>query len=431
MIKEGVSVVKRAAAFLLTVFLIIQLPLRVQAAPARTSSFEASAFADCQTAAAYSGSGGAYFYGYYGNTFVSARVLPDFTLASYSLGGTVLNASHDDSCAYALCRDSGGFSVARIDERRSVWETALRIGNEEILPNCFAAADGEIFIVFRGRANAVIKGYCGSTIYEYKIPENPRELFSNGGFVYARNDSGQIYRIKRGSCEFCAEVSADKSCINAGAGFVFNGDLLDLNSGNITSVTAQSAVTTDSRLFTYGKDRLHCGSDEIYCGGVLCLAALGDSAAVLTGDFRCLTYRFEETGGNDSSPIAAAIAPNVISPEFPPVESGIATVSNTMSVTAFLSAYPGCSGIYNSAGERVTSGKIRTGYLVTDRKNTYTLAVLGDIKADGTPSAQDLQLLLDAVSGADSLSGVYLRAADMNSDGTLDCRDAVRLMKVI
>ncbi len=86
--------------------------------------------------------------------------------------------------------------------------------------------------------------------------------------------------------------------------------------------------------------------------------------------------------------------------------------------------------VYNINGSEA-SGNIRTGMYTIINDFTYTLCVKGDINGSGTINSSDISSLLKHISGRSVLSGVYLSAADMDSNGKINTYDSFLLSKLI
>lgn len=76
-------------------------------------------------------------------------------------------------------------------------------------------------------------------------------------------------------------------------------------------------------------------------------------------------------------------------------------------------------------GEKVTSGSVRTGMIISFSKKSLTICVKGDINNNGTANTEDLNLLEEYLIGKSELEEAAILAGDMNGDGSVDTRDLV------
>ncbi len=82
---------------------------------------------------------------------------------------------------------------------------------------------------------------------------------------------------------------------------------------------------------------------------------------------------------------------------------------------------------YKTNGELYESGKLGTGMTVQLQSGTYTVVIFGELTGEGNINSRDLTAIEDHLIGVAILDGPYLKAADLNHDGTADLKDAVAL----
>lgn len=87
-------------------------------------------------------------------------------------------------------------------------------------------------------------------------------------------------------------------------------------------------------------------------------------------------------------------------------------------------------------GKPVTSGPVGTGCLVEVLLNgqvdsRITAIIPGDLTGSGDVTLQDAAMLWEYCVGRRSLSGLYLKAADLNGDGAVNTSDILKLRNLI
>ena len=83
--------------------------------------------------------------------------------------------------------------------------------------------------------------------------------------------------------------------------------------------------------------------------------------------------------------------------------------------------------VKNAKGEVLSAdAKLGTGCVIND---TYTITVLGDASGDGTVDARDALRILKYSVGTYELKNEFFEAADLNKDGKIDARDSLRVLK--
>ena len=86
---------------------------------------------------------------------------------------------------------------------------------------------------------------------------------------------------------------------------------------------------------------------------------------------------------------------------------------------------------YNADGEIVESGRLMTGYKVTDGIVDYALIIKGDINGDGYSDRSDVRLLARYILDIDILEELYLLAADFDFNNSVDINDVIKIVAYI
>ena len=133
-------------------------------------------------------------------------------------------------------------------------------------------------------------------------------------------------------------------------------------------------------------------------------------------------------------------APKLKSKKYSVSKSFISGIAPGTSAAELLLAFTSESGtitVVSSAGAQRTEGNAGTGCFIRTVYNNGTsiydhpLLIYGDLDGDGKITDKDLDALRKHLMNTKKLSGVYLTAADVNRDETVDCYDVLLLMKDI
>ncbi len=117
--------------------------------------------------------------------------------------------------------------------------------------------------------------------------------------------------------------------------------------------------------------------------------------------------------------------------------SGMEPGTTPAALLAGLTSDGGTLSVIAADGTKKTAGIVETGDFVRtvygDGASFYDvpIVVFGDTDGDGHLSQQDLEALRQHLLGVASLAGPYLKAADVNHDGTADALDALRLQRYL
>ena len=387
---------KRALLCLFFLALFLCTPFR---AVAETAS-DLSVLSSAKRIFSYSGKASAYFYGFSNQTLYSARVIPSVSLRTVRTGGVIRAVCHDENSVYAMCESGkGDFSVGTLNLSNGAYAEQSLNCAKDISYTSFAVSDGEVFLLSDG-----VTGICGERVYQYALGDSAAQLFVNGNSAYALTDSGNIYRLFKGSAAFCTALNTHTLVTNAGDGFVLTADgiLCNLNGGRQYGV-AQPAVQTDSGVF----------SDS----SAIAAAAVGEQAAVLKPDYSCVVFNFREAeGGSDSNSTATADK---------------LTVSAGTTVKQLCNCCPELTGIFDESGQPFTAGVLKTGCSAAWNGGSGGIVVLGDVSCNGAVNGADIDAVMSHLVNCQSLlSGYALAAADLDRNGSLDNRDLVLLARL-
>lgn len=89
--------------------------------------------------------------------------------------------------------------------------------------------------------------------------------------------------------------------------------------------------------------------------------------------------------------------------------------------------------LINHNGQRVTSGKIGTGWTVTfsggSQSQSFLTVVCGDLTGEGNVNSRDYDVISDYLVKKCTLDELHIGAADLNTDGMISCTDALLILK--
>lgn len=169
---------------------------------------ELSALRGCKRIFAYSGRENAYFFGFSGDVLVSESVVPYHRTRTLRVGGGIVAVCHDEVCAGALYRVTGGFRAASLRMSDGVC-TDMAVGEGyEVQASSFAAADGEAFVIVVTNGTAAVLGTDGQRRHIYRFGYNPDRLFVSDNRACVALDNGSVYVLGGGSSVLQNAVSS-------------------------------------------------------------------------------------------------------------------------------------------------------------------------------------------------------------------------------
>ena len=192
---------------------------------------------------------------------------------------------------------------------------------------------------------------------------------------------------------------------------------------SVSSVTI-SATTVNSKASVSGtgKVSLSTGTNTVK------VVVTAQSGATRT--YTLTIVRGTASGNSSSSATfngSYTISDNVI--------TGVATSTTVSSFVSNLGCSNGTVTVTDSSGTSKTSGKIGTGDIVkvtvSGNTITYTVVIYGDLNGDGAITALDLLKLQKHLTGASTLNGAYLKAANVKKSGSPSALDLLKIQKYL
>ena len=251
----------------------------------------------CKKVYAYSGTDAAYFYGYYGGTLVSEKVLPDDVTRSVTTDGVIRMVCHNAQTTCALLKTRvNQFSVLALDMNSGRYTITALEGSRNFSLTGFAADDAQIYIISPTSTGTAVSRFdkSGNYLGDTSLPREAVQLFCNDGSAYGMDANGDIYQIDGNNITFCANANPETELRNAGAGYLYgDGKLICLYDGSTQRIADRLAVRTADRLFTDNDGQL--------------LAAAGRKKAVFDGSVVSVEEA-EQSEGQHSEPNETSVS---------------------------------------------------------------------------------------------------------------------------
>ena len=414
---------KSLCVILVIVITVISSVCYVQA----DGSYSLSDLKNCTNLYSYSGKNNAYFYGNSNLVLYSSRVIPGRTTRYVKVSGYICAVCHDENYACALYKTgNNSFGVVRMNMNNGKCDYCTINDTRSAQKSSFAVAGNEIFIIYTGNPYLYVKSYdfSGRYLRSYTFPRGSERLFCNGGCVYVRAFSGEVFRLSGANKIKCAGIDAYKGFSDAGIGYILLNDkrLVSLGNGNVQNTRSDFAAITSQNSFYLSGTTLSFNGGETEVSSPKLMCAAGSTAAVLGNDYYCQTISVKSEASRSQS------AQN---PKLNFSGNVIVGIEVDTTVAKIKEKYPEIKKIFNYDGNEITSGKLKTGYSALTRSGEYKIALRGDVNSSGTVNTADTDELMKALSGAVSLSDCCTKAADYNFDGTVNTKDLVLIGKRI
>lgn len=239
--------------------------------------------AACSSVKSDSNGKGGFVCAFSGNTVFSARLVPDFSAYSFSVGGRIRSVSQSGNYTYALVFDDA------FTNKYSVYSLNLDNGNvsqntfvdENFMTNSFSVTDNRIYYIKTDSLKSYVACRDFSSDKKSKITfsDNVNEVFNNNGKSYARLCDGSIYKLSQSSSTYVANTGELKNIYNAGINRVINEDgfivsLSDNSRNYVSNATAENVYKADGTIAKSGK--LKTGFTAVIDSKTYVIAVCGD-----------------------------------------------------------------------------------------------------------------------------------------------------------
>lgn len=184
--------------------------------------------AACSSVKSDSNGKGGFVCAFSGNTVFSARLVPDFSAYSFSVGGRIRSVSQSGNYTYALVFDDA------FTNKYSVYSLNLDNGNvsqntyvdENFMTSSFSVTDNRIYYIKTDslKSYVVCRDFSSDKKSKITFSDNVNEVFNNNGKSYARLCDGSIYKLSQSSSTYVADTGELKNIYNAGINRVINED---------------------------------------------------------------------------------------------------------------------------------------------------------------------------------------------------------------
>lgn len=397
-----------------------------------------SDFKNCNDVRFESNSNGSFMYGYNINTLYSSSVLPSLKTYYLNTDGKIRSVSHNESCSYALSEYNGNYTVMELNSTNGNYRR-YDFGKMKSIDNdSFAFCGGKTYFIFTDSDYSYIKSFYsnGKMCQTYYFGKNVREVFSNNSKAYALLYNGDIYKINDNGTHYCISINTGYDFSNAGCGYVYSkaGTLFSLDNNSYENLSSAkfNCVVKSGRTLLYSDTKnvkLVNRIEKIYQTekSISALFLHKDMAGILYEDFTYEKVDFSEFKKSDSafSKNNTAVDTSVRINQ----DGCITGIESGTTVSSFKRLFSADIKVFNTDGNEVTSGKVKTGYRAEVDGVMYDIAVFGDITGEGNVKTNDTSLLMSYFTEKSSLSGVYLTAADYNNDGKVDNKDLVGIAR--
>lgn len=406
--------------------------------------------AACSSVKSDSNGKGGFVCAFSGNAVFLARLVPDFSAYSFSVGGRIRSVSQSGNYTYALVFDDA------FTNKYSVYSLNLDNGNvsrntfvdENFMTNSFSVTDNRIYYIKTDSLKSYVACRDFSSDKKSKITfsDNVNEVFNNNGKSYARLCDGSIYKLSQSSSTYVADTGELKNIYNAGINRVINKDgfivsLSDNSRNYVSNAAAENVSVSDGKIYSAVNYRLNLKTSEktksvSIPDRATAVVSYKNQCAVLLDNgtvqvFGSGDFEEKKTSGNDGSnddhnSSKTDIQPNNSEYLF---SDGIVYGIYSGETVADFKNKTSAENVYKADGTLAKSGKLKTGFTAVIDSKTYVIAVCGDVTGEGNVNSKDVTLLQKYLCDNAELDGAYLKAADFNLDGEADNRDLVLISR--
>lgn len=304
---------------------------------------------------------------------------------------------------------------------------------------------------YSGGASAYFYGFYGSRLVSARVIPDAvtRTTDVSGNILCACHDDDNAYALYKeslhtyrvvqmnmnsGSCTH-TEVAAGRTIQHTSLAAAADEAVVIVVENGVSYALGTRGKTEFTYRFAQNIDRLFVSGNAAYArldGGAV--YRLGNGQASLANGAAPYDNATAVAAAGKTATLQADYSVTVQAADAPqePQASGGAGIAGEVlsaaagtAVSQLKAQYPALTGVFDSAGNSVGSGKLKTGFSAQIGGRRYTIAVLGDVSGSGTVNSNDTNALMQFFTGSETLSDAARRAADFNSDDSVDHRDLV------
>lgn len=431
------------------IFSIITLVLLSADISYASTEYNASILDGCSSLCYDSNAHGAFACGFNADKVCAVSFMPEFSARSVSVSGYIRSVKQSGQYTYALVHKdvvTDYYILLELNNTDGSCKYYDIKGEQNLVIKYFSVSDGSIYLLKSDDLYAYVKRISLSSgkTQNFKFNnENVTEIFNNNGNTYARLYDGSIYKLTPSGATYCASIRQSDKFSNAGVNYICTngGTLVSLTDGSKSSINAagQNCVSVSSGRIYYinsGMAYVNSGDDNrsaSLSGKTKAVLSFNGQSVLLTTDNTAVSLPYSDyrsapatdnPGGNVTQQQTNPTSDYKINSNgvLYPVESGT-------TVLQFKKSFSYEVKVYDSGGNEVTSGKMKTGYRAGINGMTYSVAVRGDITGEGNVKSNDTAGLMEYLADITNLSDAFLTASDYNLDGTTDNRDLVLISR--
>ncbi len=434
------------------IFLLIFILISASGICTAGVSYSASDLALCRNVTAESNSTGAYLYGYNNRTFYASMLLPERCNFSVNLERDVKSAVISGKTAYALYTidvSSNKYGISGIDMNTGRTETYVFSGVKQLFKHQFSISDGCAFFTRTDDVRGYVAVYNmnGGFRTKYTFDDDVYSLFNNNGKTYVMLFNGRIYSLSASECSYVCSAGSADDFSGAGAGWICTSSgklisLCGLKSLN-ESYTKNLAVCDKNGVYSYCAGKLRYqrfNGETIYANAATprYLLTYGNISISVNGSFDYTYISKSDYIPNVNSGSSDVIIGNT-DDEYPIfTASGVYKIVNDKylcviepgtKVTSLIGSIGGSAKVYDSGGISVTSGNLRSGYVLKSGESSYYVLIMGDVTGEGNVKSNDISLMMEYLVGSSSFCELQRMSADYNFDGKIDNIDLVLISR--
>lgn len=421
-------------------------------------NYSASDLENCNRLTTDSNSSGGFVYGFTGKTLYSSMLVPNHYNRYINVAYNIKSAcqSGELSCAMYICDNkTSRYGISVINMNSGSIADYYFNGVNDAVSKMFSLSGNYAYFV---RADATysyvaVYGVDGSLKKKCNFGDNIYLLFNNNSITYAMLYDGRIYRFQGTGYTQVANIGRGVNAFNAGIGYICteSGMLVSLENGETSLVpdcSKNCVSAANGGFYTANGNRLIFSGKNVserfikLSSSIRCIVSCNGRVATLNYAYDYNDISDSELKSNSDNQIDSfndnnsynqgGIYKNDLqnSGEYRiEQDKYIVGVAPSTSVTSFKKNFSDSATVYNSDGNVMSSGNVRTGYTVSVNDHTYTIIILGDLTGEGNVKTNDVNVLMNYCVDSEILNELQVLAADYDCNGVVDNRDLVLIAR--